>query len=78
MIDPEELHNARDRKVGRINNSYYVTLPKKIVDQLDLQKGDHVTIGECDGQIVLIPITTHDAPIKAATDLAELISHNDD
>jgi len=40
-------------KVGRVGNSLRVTLPKPVLDQLNIKEGDILGLSITDGEIVL-------------------------
>lgn len=48
MKTPKEI-----RKVGQTGNSLSIGLPKKIADQLNIQRGDELEFNVKDGKIIL-------------------------
>lgn len=38
MIDPTQLTNMEDRKVGQTNSSLYITIPRTIAEDLHIKK----------------------------------------
>ncbi|WP_461226269.1 AbrB/MazE/SpoVT family DNA-binding domain-containing protein [Lacticaseibacillus suihuaensis] len=78
MIDPTKLANREDRKVGQSNSSLYVTIPPAIAAALGIHKGDHVTIGERDGQAVIVPVHQRDEALATVARIDRLIAENQD
>ncbi|KRN25335.1 AbrB/MazE/SpoVT family DNA-binding domain-containing protein [Lacticaseibacillus camelliae] len=78
MIDPAKLKHRQDRKVGQSNSSLYVTIPREVAKDLGINKGDSVTIGESDGQVVLIPTKQRDAALATVARIQGLIAENKD
>lgn len=78
MIDPTQLTNVEDRKVGQTNSSLYITIPRTIAEDLHINKGDHLMIGESDGKAVLVPAKQREDKLETLARIQRLIAENKD